>query len=99
MTKSKKYKNKLTGDIVVECYNGYSIENRFYDTNIPKNIIETSSDWEEIIELCVPIGTIVINRSDGKKYVLDNIHGQTVILDTGIFHFSIVTASNKLVKQ
>jgi hypothetical protein len=79
----KKYKNKLTGDIVVECYNGYSIENRFYDTNIPKNIIETSSDWEEIIELSVPIGTTFKTKLTDTIYKIEKNNGIEVLVSWG----------------
>lgn len=54
----KKYKHKITGKIVTEEDTFYYLES---EGNLPKWLIENSSDWEEIVEY--PVGTKVMDTN------------------------------------
>ena len=68
----KKYKHKITGDIVelVSQNKYYACGTRY---SLPVNVVENTNDWEEVVELCVPIGT---------KFRVDN--WSTIYLIKGI---------------
>ena len=76
----KKYKHKITGNIAVETHSeqNYRVQN----FTIPNWIVESSTDWEEIEELCVPIGTkfIAPKKSTSFIYTIDSINKNNILI-------------------
>jgi len=74
----KKYKHKITGDVVTERKN---IDCRFYTNevhSIPALFVENSNDWEEVKEvekLCVPIGTKFTHGNGETIFTISRVYG------------------------
>lgn len=64
----RKFKHKKTGDVAVKSAESYFLNTVKYNTNIPANIIENSSDWEEVIEKDYRIISITTNTFMGLTY-------------------------------
>lgn len=62
----RKFKHKITGDIVTKNAINYYFETRGYTTNIPAEVIENSNDWEEIVEKDYEILSF---RHKGSNYI------------------------------
>ena len=52
----KKYKHKQTGYVATQCATNYQLLDIPFYTNVPKEIIENSDDWEELLEVKKELG-------------------------------------------
>jgi hypothetical protein len=76
----RKFKHKITGKIctLIEGTNLYQVQG---GDKLAEWLLLDSQDWEEIIELSVPIGTrFIVNKSGATVYTIFNIKNKDKII-------------------
>jgi hypothetical protein len=81
MNNMRKFKHKITEEIAFESQNKYYTLESNSQACIPNTLIENDPNWEEIIELSVPIGTrFIVNKSGATVYTIFNIINKDKII-------------------